>query len=177
MACNKTERGKEGPGILEAMLVPLRNRTGHGGASACMAGWAYNAVGQSSDIRAKPERKEKKYTHSKKEVTSWVTGLQFSEVEVMEGLNHIVCGGVFVFCVFGWSFFLFWYLVRFDCKMARVLGHGLEDLASAPGSSSPLSAGPFLRVDMVPSRVPRTPSQPRVSRAEKSLPPSVRLGR
>lgn len=32
-----------------------------------------------------------KYTHSQKEVTSWVARLKFSEVEVMDGHNHFFC--------------------------------------------------------------------------------------
>lgn len=40
--------------------------------------------------KKKKKKKEEKYTHSKKEVTSWVTRQRFSKVEVVGGHNQVV---------------------------------------------------------------------------------------
>ena len=67
----------------------------------------------SQTMRAKQQQqKNPKYTHSKKEVTSWVTRLQFSEVEVMDERNYICVWGC-VCVLFGWLVFLFSFFLFF----------------------------------------------------------------
>lgn len=89
--CNE----KEGQGISEAVLVPLRNRIRRGRYCHKYERERQNVVLSSGDD-SKTKKEEKRYTHSQKEVTSRVTRLQFSEVEGMDGHNHVcVCVCVF----------------------------------------------------------------------------------
>lgn len=115
--CNE----EEGQGISEAALVSLRNRIRRGRYGHKYERERQNVVLSSGDD-SKTRKEEKRYTRSQKEVTSRVTRLQFSEVEGIDGHNHVfLCVCVCLVC--------------HDCKMARTLGQALGDLGSHLGLS------------------------------------------